>query len=505
MKTEKTIWQKSREELFQELSSTPEGLTGAEAARRLEQYGLNELQEGSKKSTLRIFLEQFADFLVIILILAAVVSAILGDVESMAVILAVITMNAILGTVQTVKATASLDSLKQMSAPTAKVVRDGQVVQLPGREVTVGDVVVLEAGDSICADGRLLECASLKCAESALTGESLPVEKDLADIDGDVPLGDRKNMVFSGCFVTYGRARFLVTSTGMHTEMGRIAALLKSTEEKKTPLQVSLDQFGRKLSIGILVICALLFAVSVFLRGEDVMNAFLFAVALAVAAIPEALSSIVTIVLSFGTQKMAREHAIIRKLQAVEGLGSVSVICSDKTGTLTQNKMTVVDHYGNTLKTARAMSLCSDAAPDETGNAVGEPTECALVNWATKEGLGKSAMERETPRVGEAPFDSGRKMMSTIHKLEKGYVQYTKGAPDELLKCCTHYEKDGKILPLEEIMAIAELPAKEVLQAQVLGTMLAPITSLAIVLKAIAEEKGGFVEAAAEPEAAPAE
>ena len=205
----------------------------------------------------------------------------------------------------------------------------------------MGDVVVLEAGDSICADGRLLECASLKCAESALTGESLPVEKDLADIDGDVPLGDRKNMVFSGCFVTYGRARFLVTSTGMHTEMGRIAALLKSTEEKKTPLQVSLDQFGRKLSIGILVICALLFAVSVFLRGENVMNAFLFAVALAVAAIPEALSSIVTIVLSFGTQKMAREHAIIRKLQAVEGLGSVSVICSDKTGTLTQNKMTV--------------------------------------------------------------------------------------------------------------------------------------------------------------------
>ena len=263
----------------------------------------------------------------------------------MAVILAVITMNAILGTVQTVKATASLDSLKQMSAPTAKVVRDGQVVQLPGREVTVGDVVVLEAGDSICADGRLLECASLKCAESALTGESLPVEKDLADIDGDVPLGDRKNMVFSGCFVTYGRARFLVTSTGMHTEMGRIAALLKSTEEKKTPLQVSLDQFGRKLSIGILVICALLFAVSVFLRGENVMNAFLFAVALAVAAIPEALSSIVTIVLSFGTQKMAREHAIIRKLQAVEGLGSVSVICSDKTGTLTKGVFDVTGIY----------------------------------------------------------------------------------------------------------------------------------------------------------------
>ena len=342
MKTEKTIWQKSREELFQELSSTPEGLTGAEAARRLEHYGPNELQEGGRKSVLRIFLEQFADFLVIILILAAVVSAILGDVESMAVILAVITMNAILGTVQTVKATASLDSLKQMSAPTAKVVRDGQVVQLPGREVTVGDVVVLEAGDS---DLRRRPVAGVRQPE--VRGER-PHRRKPAGREGlgetstaDVPLGDRKNMVFSGCFVTYGRAQFLVTSTGMHTEMGKIAALLKSTEEKKTPLQVSLDQFGRKLSIGILVICALLFAVSVFLRGENVMNAFLFAVALAVAAIPEALSSIVTIVLSFGTQKMAREHAIIRKLQAVEGLGSVSVICSDKTGTLTQNKMTV--------------------------------------------------------------------------------------------------------------------------------------------------------------------
>ena len=449
MKTEKTIWQKSREELLQELDSTPEGLTGAEAARRLEQYGPNELQEGGRKSVLRIFLEQFADFLVIILILAAVVSAILGDVESMVVILAVITMNAVLGTVQTVKAAASLDSLKQMSAPTAKVVRDGQVVQIPGREVTVGDVVVLEAGDAICADGRLLECASLKCAESALTGESLPVEKDLADIGGDVPLGDRRNMVFSGCFVTYGRARFLVTSTGMHTEMGKIAALLKSTEEKKTPLQVSLDQFGRKLSIGILIICAILFAVSVFLRGEDVMNAFLFAVALAVAAIPEALSSIVTIVLSFGTQKMAKEHAIIRKLQAVEGLGSVSVICSDKTGTLTQNKMTVVEHTGPTELLATAMALCNDAALEENG-AIGEPTEAALVNFAAAQGLRKPVLESRQPRCGEAPFDSGRKMMSTIHRTDNGFIQYTKGAPDEVLRRCTSYTENGQILPLTE-------------------------------------------------------
>ena len=451
MKTEKTIWQKSREELLQELDSTPEGLTGAEAARRLEQYGPNELQEGGRKSVLRIFLEQFADFLVIILILAAVVSAILGDVESMVVILAVITMNAVLGTVQTVKAAASLDSLKQMSAPTAKVVRDGQVVQIPGREVTVGDVVVLEAGDSICADGRLLECASLKCAESALTGESLPVEKDLADIGGDVPLGDRRNMVFSGCFVTYGRARFLVTATGMRTEMGRIAALLKSTEEKKTPLQVSLDQFGRKLSIGILLICAVLFAVSVFLRGEDVMNAFLFAVALAVAAIPEALSSIVTIVLSFGTQKMAREHAIIRRLQAVEGLGSVSVICSDKTGTLTQNKMTVVDDYGSERDlTATAMTLCSDANLAEDGTVTGEPTEAALVAWGAKCGLPKPRLQEELPRVGEAPFDSGRKMMSTIHKKDNGYVQFTKGGPDVVLERCTSYWDSGIVRPMTE-------------------------------------------------------
>ena len=302
MNQERPIWQRTRAELLRDLDCSEDGLSSQEAAARLEQHGPNELQSGKQKSIPRIFAEQFADFLVIILILAAIVSAILGDVESTVVILAVITMNAILGTVQTVKASASLDSLKRMSAPTAKVLRDGKVLQIPGREVTVGDVVSLEAGDSVCADGRLLECASLKCAESALTGESLPVEKDLSEIAGDVPLGDRRNMVFSGSFVTYGRAKFLVTAIGMDTEMGKIASLLKNTEEKKTPLQVSLDQFGKKLSIGILVICAVLFCVSVFLRQENLMNAFLFAVALAVAAIPEALSSIVTIVLSFGTQ-----------------------------------------------------------------------------------------------------------------------------------------------------------------------------------------------------------
>ena len=382
MKTPDQIWQASGQALLSALESRPEGLDSGQARTRLETFGPNELREGGKKSTLRIFLEQFTDFLVLILIAAAVISAVTGNVESAVVILAVITMNAVLGTVQTVKAAASLDSLKQMSAPTAKVLRDGKIVQIPGREVVPGDIVVLEAGDAVCADGRLLECASLKTAESALTGESLPVEKTVEPIPGEVPLGDRTNMVFSGTFVTYGRGRFLVTHTGMDTEMGKIAALLKSTSEKKTPLQVSLDQFGKKLSIAILALCAVLFAVSVFLRDENIMNAFLFAIALAVAAIPEALSSIVTIVLSFGTRKMAKEHAIIRKLQAVEGLGSVSVICSDKTGTLTQNKMTVRQLYvaGRVIPAdqadfndpvqeplLRAALLCSDATVNENG------------------------------------------------------------------------------------------------------------------------------------------
>ena len=450
MKETKRIWEKSRTELFRDLDCGEEGLTDEAAKARMRRFGLNELVSGKEKSVALVFLEQFRDFLVVILILAAAVSAVLGDGESAIVILAVITMNAILGTVQTVKAAASLDSLKRMSAPTAKVVRNGQVVQAPGREVVPGDVVVLEAGDSICADGRLLECASLKCDESALTGESLPVEKALEPIGGDVPLGDRKNMVFSGSFATYGRARFLVTATGMDTEMGKIAALLKSTGEKKTPLQVSLDQFGKKLTVIILSLCAVLFGVSVFWRRENAMDAFLFAVALAVAAIPEALSSIVTIVLSFGTRKMAKEHAIIRKLQAVEGLGNVSVICSDKTGTLTQNKMTVKKLYvgGRVIDAAeadfrdptqepllRSALLCSDATVDENGE-IGDPTETALVRLGEDHGFDEKATRSRWPRMTEIPFDSDRKLMSTVHQMEGGYLMVTKGAVDVLLDRC---------------------------------------------------------------------
>ena len=446
----KRIWEKTRMELFRELDCRAEGLTAAEARQRLETYGPNELRSGGKKSAARVFLEQFRDFLVVILILAAAVSAALGDGESALVILAVITMNAVLGTVQTVKAAASLDSLKRMSAPTAKVLRGSHVARIPGREVVPGDVVVLEAGDSVCADGRLLESASLKCAESALTGESLPVEKDVEPIRGEAALGDRKNMVFSGGFVTYGRGRFLVTATGMDTEMGKIAALLKSTEERKTPLQISLDQFGRRLSAIILAVCAILFGVSVVARHENVMNAFLFAVALAVAAIPEALSSIVTIVLSFGTRKMAKENAVIRKLQAVEGLGSVSVICSDKTGTLTQNRMTVRKLYivGRVIDAAdanfsdpiqkpllRSALLCNDATVDGNGE-VGDPTETALVRLGEDHGFDEEATRARWPRLAEIPFDSDRKLMSTVHQMEGGRLMVTKGAVDVLLDRC---------------------------------------------------------------------
>lgn len=459
----KTYYQLSQEEVRMQVNGKLEPLTVQEVREHQEKYGKNELAEGRKKNSFQIFLEQFKDFLVIILIVAAIVSGFLGDKESAAVILIVITMNAILGTVQTVKAEQSLNSLKKLSGPTAKVIREGNVFQIPSSELTIGDEVMLEAGDYVPADGRIIQNASLKIDESALTGESLAVEKSEEIIVGEVPLGDRKNMVFSGSFVTYGRGSFIVTSIGMETEVGKIATLLKTTSEKRTPLQINLDRFGKKLSIIILIFCAILFGISVF-QGDSVGNAFLFAVALAVAAIPEALSSIVTIVLSFGTQKMAKEHAIIRKLQAVEGLGSVSVICSDKTGTLTQNKMTVEDYYVNGTRIAvknidrqapgqkqllRYSILCNDST-NVDGVEIGDPTETALINLGTKLGAEAGYVRKKFPRMSEIPFDSDRKLMSTAHVLEDGPVMITKGAVDVLLNRMNRVWNKGMISDITE-------------------------------------------------------
>lgn len=433
-------------------------LTQKQAEANLEKYGFNELTEGKRKNAFQIFIEQFKDFLVIILIAAAAVSAVLGELESAIVIAVVITINAVLGTVQTIKAENSLAGLKQLSAPHAKVIRDGSLMQIPAREVTVGDEVVIEAGDMIAADGIIISCASLKTDESALTGESLPVEKAAGGVTDSAALGDQNGRVFSGSFVTYGRGSFEVTSVGMQTEVGKIAGLIKNAEEKKTPLQKNLDDFGKKLSILILVFCGILFAVNV-IRGGAVADAFLFAIALAVAAIPEALSSIVTIVLAFGTQKMAKEHAIIRKLQAVEGLGSVSVICSDKTGTLTQNKMTVENYYTDGVCTEAAKidlinhaqkelvifgMLCNDSQIAD-GKEVGDPTETALVRVGENLGLDTGAIRQEYERISEVPFDSDRKLMSTEHMLDGQYTMIVKGACDVLLNRITAIKENGII------------------------------------------------------------
>ena len=460
----KAYYNETVETVRRDLNGEQDFLTNEEVKRRQEKFGFNELAEGKKKSGLQIFLEQYKDFLVLILIVSAVVSLFLGETESAAVILVVITMNAILGTVQTIKAENSLESLKQLAAPEAKVVRNGAVVRIPGREITVGDVVHLEAGDYIPADGRVLESASLKVDESALTGESIGVDKISAPLTGELPLGDRRNMVFSGSYVTYGRGVFLVTGIGMNTEVGKIAGLLKNTSEKKTPLQINLDHFGKKLSMIILLLCAVLFALQV-LKGGAVADAFLFAVALAVAAIPEALSSIVTIVLAFGTRKMAKEGAIIRKLQSVEGLGSVSVICSDKTGTLTQNRMTIEHYYvdgrdipADQIDPANPLQeqmlkfsiLCNDSTNVE-GQEIGDPTETAMVNLGDKKGISAQEVRDACPRNSEVPFDSDRKLMSTFHKMKDGYTMITKGAVDVMLKRVDYIQKGGKIFPVTEV------------------------------------------------------
>lgn len=467
----KQYYQMETDEVKKQVNGSLEPLTDAEIRAHQEKYGPNELQEEKKKSVAMIFLEQYKDFLVIILIVSAIISGFMGNMESAIVILIVITINAILGTVQTIKAEKSLNSLKKLSGPEAKVLRNGVVTHIPSREVTVGDIVFLEAGDLVPADGRIIDQASLKIDESALTGESIPVEKSTDVIEGETSLGDRVNMAYSGSFVTYGRGTVFVTGTGMETEVGKIASLLKTTSEKKTPLQVNLDQFGQKLSIIILIFCAFLMVINI-VRGGSFGDAFLFAVALAVAAIPEALSSIVTIVLSFGTQKMAKEHAIIRKLQAVEGLGSVSVICSDKTGTLTQNKMTVEACYipGKSMEKAhidtddgdvqllmKSSVLCSDAKI-VNGEEIGDPTETALVSFVSDFQMDAEKIREEHERRSEVPFDSDRKLMSTVHEMEDEVLMIVKGAVDVISGRMESIRKNGKEVKItdEDRKEIAE-------------------------------------------------
>ena len=447
---ERAYYNMTPEQALEAQETTAAGLGAEQVRRRMEEYGPNKLTEGKPKSIGRIFLEQFKDLLVIILIAAAIISMFSGNVESTIVIFAVLVLNAVLGTVQYVKAEKSLESLKAMSSPTAKVLRGGVRVEVPSADVVPGDVVLLEAGDMVVADGRILENFSLKVNESSLTGESEGVEKIVQAISSEkVALGDQKNMVFSGSLVTYGRATVLVTGTGMNTELGKIAALMNQTQQRKTPLQESLDKFSAKLAGVIMVICAVVFLLSVFRTGMGLLDGLMFAVALAVAAIPEALSSIVTIVLAMGTQKMARQNAIIKDLKAVESLGAVSVICSDKTGTLTQNRMTPQKIYadgvlleGADLNLAndvqrlllKAALLASDATTNaETGTAIGDPTEVALVQLGDAFGVDEEIYRAQHPRLGELAFDSDRKLMSTLHDIDGVPTLLTKGAIDVLL------------------------------------------------------------------------
>ncbi|MBE6931516.1 MAG: ATPase, partial [Ruminococcaceae bacterium] len=440
----------SAERVLSEVQSTENGLTSAEAAARLARDGKNQLAEGKKTTLAQRFLEQIKDPMIIILLVAAVVSGVTAvySNESLAdvfIILFVVILNAVLGVLQESKAEKAIDALKEMSAATSKVLRDGVVRSIRSDELVVGDVVLLEAGDAVPADCRILESASLKIEEAALTGESVPVSKETGimtvNSQGDVPLGDRKNMLFMGSSAAYGRGKAVVIGTGMNTEMGKIADALIQAEDGQTPLQKKLSQLSKILTWLVLGICAFIFAFGLIRNGDFsaavMIDSFMVAVSLAVAAIPEGLATVVTIVLSIGVTKMSARSAVIRKLTAVETLGCTQIICSDKTGTLTQNKMTVVDHYGDDEKLlASAMALCSDAELDDTNTAVGEPTECALVNYAYKLSLSKNELKDKFPRVGEAPFDSMRKMMSTVHKVDSEFIQYTKGAPDEILKRC---------------------------------------------------------------------
>ncbi len=478
------VYLEDYEAVLKQVDSNKDGLSSEEANQRLLKNGKNKLKEEEKQTLLQRFFTQLKDPMLIILLMAAAVSAITGmlagesEWAEVIIILVVVLLNAILGVIQESKAEEAIEALQTMTAATCKVMRDGKMQVIHADEVVVGDVVLLEAGDSVAADGRIIENASLKIEEAALTGESVPVNKiidvlGLKDGQENIPLGDRKNMCYMGSTVVYGRGKIVITQTGMDTEMGKIAGALTQTKEEQTPLQKKLDELGVMLSKMVLGICVFIFVFNLLMEGdfhlEVILKTFMVAVSLAVAAIPEGLATVVTVVLSIGVTKMSQRNAVIRRLTAVETLGCTQVICSDKTGTLTQNKMTVVDCYGPKEMVATVMALCSDANLNENDQAEGEPTECALVNFACSIGLKKDALETTTPRVDEAPFDSGRKMMSTIHALNDGYIQYTKGGPDVVLSCCTQYLEDGIVKTMteekrQEIIAVNKKMADKALR-----------------------------------------
>ena len=453
------------QQVLAELDVDANGLNDRQVQQRQEKYGPNKLKEGKKPSLVQRFLTQLKDPMLIILMIAAAVSALTGMLSGesewaeVIIIIAVVLLNAILGVVQESKAEAAIEALQTMTAATCKVIRNGKQIVLHSDELVPGDIVVLEAGDAVPADGRIIENASLKIEEAALTGESVPVNKmiDALNLTGgsdDVPLGDRKNMCYMGSTVVYGRGKAVITETGMDTEMGKIAGALAAAQDEQTPLQKKLDSLGKTLSFLVLGICVFIFVFNLLMAGKfdisSILETFMVAVSLAVAAIPEGLATVVTVVLSIGVTKMSKRNAVIRRLTAVETLGCTQVICSDKTGTLTQNKMTVVEHIGETKLLATAMALCSDANLNDNNQAEGEPTECALVNFAYSVGLHKADLEKATPRVDEAPFDSGRKMMSTVHAENGKFIQYTKGGPDVVLARCTAYLENGEVKPMTD-------------------------------------------------------
>ncbi|PKM74205.1 MAG: ATPase [Firmicutes bacterium HGW-Firmicutes-16] len=451
------------DDVLVEVKSSRNGLDPAEAERRLVENGKNKLAEGKKDSLLKRFFKQMADPMIIILLVAAAISGVLAVVEGesfadVIIILFVVIVNAVLGVYQENKAEKALEALQEMASATSKILRNGRISVIKSEDIVVGDVVVLEAGDAVPADGRIIESNSLKIEEAALTGESVPVDKFINILNlgetKDVPLGDRKNMIYMGSTVVYGRGLAVITSTGMGTEMGKIAEAISQAEEGQTPLQIKLSQLSKILTFLVLGICVVIFAIQLLRDGfatDTVLNSFMIAVSLAVAAIPEGLAAVVTVVLSIGVTNMSKRNAIIRRLTAVETLGCAQIICSDKTGTLTQNKMTVVEYYGENQKMlATAMALCCDAQLNSDGTVTGEPTENALVYWANSLGLPKYDLVEDEPRIGEAPFDSVRKMMSTVHKTETAIIQYTKGAPDEVLRVCSTYLKDGKVAEMTD-------------------------------------------------------